>query len=171
MKPTEQQNAELRAYLDERFKPQWAEAIYKEMEGMDVDNRGDHPIWQRDYQDHRWCDNDIFWGIAASPESAIKFIRAYDPDFAAKVLMPPELEWKIDKEFKSTCEIFGYELKAYYENHPDLDWDGFLAPAGFFSIKKDGTLITEQSGEEVGEESPYLLAEIAFLRHYMKLLV
>ena len=90
-----------------------------------------------------------------SPELAIKLIRTHDPDFAAKVLMPPEVVWE-------NCQ--GEEV---------FEWNGY-----FLYAHNEGDWLVRHKDQEIasGREQHYrseakLEAEIAFLRHYMKSLI
>jgi hypothetical protein len=83
-------------------------------------------------------------------------LRTHDPDFAAKVLMPPELEWENPSNGVYVAKVFNYVLTVD-ENGEDNS----------HSIKVDGNVI--EQGETFRDAC--LLAEIAFLRHYMKSLI
>ena len=153
MKPTEQQQRELRAYLDERFEPRWAEAIYKEMEGMEIDLPLFNPIVARSHGRHRWDVHWIFANIPNFPSHAIRSIRAHDPDFAAKVLMPPEVVW-VGSE-----DGWGFKWADYLLYVDELgEW---------MLIYKGEKIDCDHVGDEDGRDK----AEIAFLRHYMKSLI
>jgi hypothetical protein len=86
-------------------------------------------------------------------------LRTHDPDFAAKVLMPPEVVWDRVSPIGFEAKVFDYTLKAFFPKGIERD--------NYWTIERGGELIlTEETMHD-----PCIRAEIAFLRHYMKSLI